>query len=128
MARLPHRYVENHGRARRHQLHRLFREGRGGRVVARYSTGGSQPRGGHYRSLALVGRLPAGLGGGDSAEGQHFHQEISARRGQHSHAVLRILAGLPLNRGKVVFLFINGLFLRPTKNSERQLYEIAELK
>src|SRR5438105_1367214 len=34
-----------------------FAKGTEGRIIARYSTGGSQPIGGHYRSLSLVGKI-----------------------------------------------------------------------
>lgn len=113
-----------------------FAPGAEGRIIARYSTSGSSPRGGNYRSLALVGNIypPAGAGGEVSgAPATFFTQEDLGSTYTNSirDAVLTNSPPIsPWNRGKDAFqLFFIGatLLLADAKNSERQLYEIAEL-
>ena len=113
-----------------------FAKGSEGRILARYSTGGSEPRGGHYRSLALVGKIyPKDAGAKVPMEGPaHFftQEDFGATFSNNiREAVLTNSPPVsPWNRGKdVIFLVINGLTLlsADAKNSERQLYEIAEL-
>jgi len=112
-----------------------FAEGTEGRIIGRYSTGGSSPCGGHYRSLALVGKIYPATGGADvpNAPANFFTQQDIATTFSHS-----ICDGIltnsppvtPWNRGKDIFqLFWIGLALMfaDKRNSERQLYEIAEL-
>ncbi len=114
----------------------FFAPGSEGRILARYSTGGSKPWGGNYRSLALVGKIyPKGSGSEVPLEGpaHFFTQEDLGASFTNSIREAIITNSPPVspwNRGKdVVFLLINGLtlLLADTKNTERQLYEIAEL-
>ena len=113
-----------------------FAKGAEGRIIGRYSTGGSKPWGGHYRSLALVGKIypPAGAGPQPPAAPAHFFTQEDLGATFTNNIREAILTNSPpvspWNRGKdVFFLIINGLTLlvADTKNSERQLYEIAEL-
>lgn len=113
-----------------------FAKGAEGCIIGRYSNGGSKPWGGHYRSLALVGKVyPKGAGAQIPTEGPaHFFAQEDLGATFTNNIREAILTNSPpvspWNRGKdVVFLLINGLTLliADTKNSERQLYEIAEL-
>jgi hypothetical protein len=112
-----------------------FAKGSEGRIIGRYSTGGSKPWGGHYRSLALVGKIypPADKPQLPEAPAHFFTQEDLGSNLTDSirEAVLTNSPPVsPWNRGKdIFFLFVNGLTLlrADTKNTERQLYEIAEL-
>ena len=112
-----------------------FAQGAEGRIIGRYSNGGSKPWGGHYRSLSLIGKIypPAGSPQPPEAPAHFFTQEDlgSTFTNNIREAILTNSPPVsPWNRGKdVLFLIINGLTLlmADTKNSERQLYEIAEL-
>ena len=106
-----------------------------GRVIARYSLGGNQPRGGHYRSLGLVGKLfpPGDTSDGDTPRAHFITQEDLG--GAFTNSVrAAILTNSPpvrvLKRGSGIFAFfwvIVALIRADTEPSERQLYEIAEL-
>jgi hypothetical protein len=114
-----------------------FKSGTEARIIARYSTGGSKPWGGHYRSLALVGKIYSTKDDVTQipTEGPaHFFAQEDLGATFTNNIREAILTNSPpvspWNRGKdIVFLLINGLTLLAgdTKNSERQLYEIAEL-
>ena len=113
-----------------------FAKGSEGRIIGRYSTGGSKPWGGNYRSLALVGKIyrKADAGAQPPEAPAHFftQEDLGATFTNSIHdAILTNSPPVsPWNRRKdVFFLIINGLTLliADTKNSERQLYEIAEL-
>ncbi len=114
-----------------------FEKGKEGRIIGRYSTGGSKPWGGHYRSLALVGKIYSTKDDVTQipTEGpaHFFTQEDLGATFTNSirEAILTNSPPVsPWNRGKdIVFLLINGMTLLAgdTKNTERQLYEIAEL-
>lgn len=113
-----------------------FAPGASGRIIARYSTGGSNPFAGGYRSLSLVGKIYPPEDSGDyppGAPANFFTQEDLGGNRTNS-----IREGLmtnsppvsPWNKGKDLFqLFFIGLILTiaDKRNSERQLYEIAEL-
>jgi hypothetical protein len=113
-----------------------FAPGRQGRVIARYSLGGNRVRGGHYRSLGLVGKLfpPADATAGDTPRAHFITQEDLG--GAFTNSVTEaILTNSPpvslLKRGSGLFAFlpvIVGLLRADTQPSERQLYEIAELE
>ena len=113
-----------------------FAKGAEGRIIGRYSTGGSEARGGHYRSLALVGKIYPKAGPGPQppdAPAHFFTQEDLGANFTNSIREAMLTNSPPVspwNRGKeVFFLLVNGLtlLLADDKNSERQLYEIAEL-
>jgi len=113
-----------------------FAKGAEGRIIGRYSTGGSKPWGGYYRSLALVGKIYPLSGSAAqlaNAPAHFFTQEDLGSTFTNSirEAVLTNSPPVsPWNRGKdIFFLLVNGgtLLLADTKNSERQLYEVAEL-
>jgi hypothetical protein len=112
-----------------------FAKGTEGRIIARYSTGGSQPRGGHHRSLALVGKIYPATGAADvpNAPANFFTQQDIATTFSQSicDGVLTNSPPVtPWNRGKDIFqLLWVGIMLTiaDTRITERQLYEIAEL-
>jgi hypothetical protein len=112
-----------------------FAKGAEGRIIARYSTGGSQPRGGHHRSLSLVGKIypPAGAENAANAPANFFTQQDIATTFSNSirDGILTNSPPVtPLNRGKDIFqLLWLGIVLSiaDTRATERQLYEIAEL-
>ena len=112
-----------------------FAKGSEARIIARYSTGGSQPLGGHYRSLSLVGKIypPADAENVSNAPANFFTQQDIATTFSNSihDAILTNSPPVsPWNRGKDIFqLFWVGIVLAVAdkRNTERQLYEIAEL-
>ena len=111
-----------------------FAKGSEGRIFGRYSTGGSKPWGGHYRSLALVGKIYPPEGQPLSGAPAHFftQEDLGATYSDNIRKaeLTNSPPVSPWNRGKDIgFLLINGLTLlmADAKNSERQLYEIAEL-
>ncbi|MGV3532790.1 MAG: hypothetical protein ACO1QR_10505, partial [Chthoniobacteraceae bacterium] len=113
-----------------------FAKGSEGRIIARYSNGGSIPQGGHYRSLALIGKIyPPGSTAGVPKEGpaHFFTQEDLGANYTNSirEAVLTNSPPVsPWNRGKdLFFLLVNAMTLlrADAKVTERQLYEVAEL-
>jgi hypothetical protein len=112
-----------------------FAQGAEGRIIARYSTGGSQPRGGHHRSLSLVGKIypPAGAKNVAGAPANFFTQQDLATTFSNSirDGILTNSPPVtPLNRGKDIFQllwFSIVLTIADTRITERQLYEIAEL-
>jgi hypothetical protein len=113
-----------------------FAPGAVGRVIARYSLGGNDPRNGRYRSLGLVGKLfpeqdyPQGV-----TPRAHFITQEDLG-GAFTNSVVEVdLTNSPpvtlLKRGYGVFSFLAVIvaLLRADKEpSERQLYEIAELE
>jgi hypothetical protein len=112
-----------------------FAKGVEGRIIGRYSTGGSNPCGGHYRSLALVGKIypPEGSSNDGGVPANFFTQEDLGTNFTNSirDGILTNSPPVsPWKRGKDIFqLFWIGLILTfaDKRNSERQLYEIAEL-
>lgn len=113
-----------------------FAQGAKGRILARYSTGGSNPRAGGFRSLSLVGKIYPPAASGDNLPGapaNFFTQEDIAGTLTDSIRDAFMTNSPPVspwNKGKDIFqLFFIGLILTISdkKNSERQLYEIAEL-
>lgn len=112
-----------------------FAKGGEARVIARYSTGGSEPRGGHHRSLALVGKIypRAGAENIPNAPANFFTQQDIATTFSNSirDGILTNSPPVtPWNRGKDIFqLLWVGIMLTiaDTRITERQLYEIAEL-
>lgn len=113
-----------------------FAPGSVGRVIARYSLGGNDPRNGRYRSLGLVGKLfPAE----DYADGvtprAHFITQEDLG-GAFTNSVIEVdLTNSPpvtlLKRGYGLFSFIAVIvaLIRADKEpAERQLYEVAELE
>jgi hypothetical protein len=111
-----------------------FARGSEGRIIARYSTGGSQPLGGHHRSLSLVGKIypPADAENVPNAPANFFTQQDIATTFSNSirDGILTNSPPVtPWHRGKDIFqLFWIGIVLTvaDTRNTERQLYEIAE--
>jgi hypothetical protein len=113
-----------------------FAPGAAGRVIARYSLGGNDPRNGRYRSLGLVGKLfpEQDYPDGPTPRAHFITQEDLG--GALTNSVIDVdLTNSPpvtlLKRGYGVFSFIAVIFalLRADKEpSERQLYEIAELE
>jgi hypothetical protein len=113
-----------------------FAPGKIGRVVARYSLGGNDPRNGRNRSLGLVGKIfpekddPEGI-----SDRAHFITQEDLG-GAYTNSVLEVnLTNSPpvtlLKRGYGVFSFIAVIaaLLRADKQpAERQLYEVAELE
>ena len=113
-----------------------FAKGAEGRIIGRYSNGGSEPWGGHYRSLSLIGKIypPAGSPQPPEAPAHFFTQENLGSTLTNSIREAILTNSPPVSpwnrRGKdFIFLIINGatLFKADTKISERQLYEVAEL-
>jgi hypothetical protein len=112
-----------------------FTKGSEARIIARYSTGGSQPFGGHYRSLSLVGKIypRTDAKGVPNAPANFFTQQDIATTFSNSirDGILTNSPPVtPWNRSKDIFqLFWIGIMLTvaDTRISERQLYEIAEL-
>jgi hypothetical protein len=108
-----------------------FAKGSVGRVIARYSTGGSEPRGGNFRSLAMVGKLYPERGPGGPV---HFIvQEDIAGNYTTSIREAKLTNSTPVTPWKSrdpLGLFLIGvtLLFADKKNTERQLYEIAELE
>jgi hypothetical protein len=112
-----------------------FAPGSKGRVIARYSLGGNDPRNGRYRSLGLVGKIFPLT---DSPDGvtkrAHFITQEDLG-GAYTESVIDVqLTNSPpvtlLKRGYGVFSFLAVIFalLRADREpSERQLYEVAEL-
>ena len=113
-----------------------FAPGKVGRVIARYSLGGSDPRNGHYRSLGLVGKLfpehdyPEGV-----TDRAHFITQEDLGGALTNSVVEAELTNSPpvtlSKRGYGVFSFIVVIvaLLRADKQpAERQLYEVAELE
>ena len=112
-----------------------FAKGAEGRIIGRYSNGGSKPWGGHYRSLSLIGKIypPKDSPQPPEAPAHFFTQEDLGSTVTNSirEAIMTNSPPItPWNRGKdIFFLIVNGLTLlmADTKNSERQLYQVAEL-
>lgn len=114
-----------------------FAKGAEGRIIGRYSSGGSNSRGGHYRSLALVGKIyPPAPSPNEppAAPANFFAQEDLGTTLTDSIREALLTNSPPVspwNRGKDAFqlLFIGMILtVADKKNSERQLYEIAELE
>jgi hypothetical protein len=113
-----------------------FAPGRVGRVIARYSLGGNDPRNGRYRSLGLVGKVfpPEDYSNGTTPRAHFITQEDLG--GAFTNSVVEVdLTNSPpvtlLKRGYGLFSFIAVIvaLLRADKQpAERQLYEIAELE
>ena len=113
-----------------------FAPGRVGRVIARYSLGGNDPRNGRYRSLGLVGKVfpPEDYSNGITPRAHFITQEDLG--GAFTNSVVEVdLTNSPpvtlLKRGYGLFSFIAVIIalLRADKQpAERQLYEIAELE
>lgn len=113
-----------------------FAPGKVGRVIARYSLGGNDPRNRHYRSLGLVGKLfpeydyPEGV----TDRANFITQEDLGGALTNSVAEVDLTNSPPvtlLKRGYGVFSFIVVIvaLLRADKQpAERQLYEVAELE
>ena len=113
-----------------------FAPGAMGRVVARYSLGGNDPRNGRNRSLGLVGKIfplqddPTG-----NTPRAHFITQEDLG-GAFTNSVVDVdLTNSPpvtlLKRGPGLFAFlavIVGLLRADREPSERQLYEVAELE
>lgn len=113
-----------------------FAKGAEGRFIGRYSTGGSNSRGGHYRSLSLTGKIypPAHSGNQPPATPANFftQEDIATTLTDSIREALLTNSPpvSPWNRGKDIFqlLFIGMILtVADKRNSERQLYEIAEL-
>lgn len=113
----------------------FFARGSEGRVIARYSLGGNQPKGGHARSLGLVGKV---FPQEDAADGvtprAHFiTQEDLGGAYTRSVADATLTNSPPVSllmRGSGIFGFlavVHALTLSDEQPSERQLYELAEL-
>jgi hypothetical protein len=113
-----------------------FAPGKVGRVVARYSLGGNDPRNGRNRSLGLVGKIfphrdyPEGI-----TPRAHFITQEDLG-GAFTDSILDVdLTNSPpvslQKRGSGLFAFlavIVALLRADRQPSERQLYEIAELE
>lgn len=112
-----------------------FAPGRTGRVIARYSVGGSDPEGGNHRSLGLVGKLfPQSDPEHGVAPRAHFITQEDLGGTLTDSIRQAVLTNSPpvtlLNRGRGLpaFLAVVVALMRADKQpSERQLYEIAEL-
>lgn len=113
-----------------------FAPGKKGRVIARYSLGGNEPRNGHYRSLGLVGKL---FPQQDSADGPtpraHFiTQEDLGGAFTNSIKEVELANSPPVTLWKRKFgllpflVVIRALMEADEEPAERQLYEIAELE
>ncbi|HKP93205.1 MAG TPA: hypothetical protein VJS88_04860, partial [Chthoniobacterales bacterium] len=113
-----------------------FAAGSTGRVIARYSLGGNDPRNGRNRSIGLVGKLFPDRDDpkGNTPRANFITQEDLG--GAFTNSVVEVdLTNSPpvslLKRGYGVFSFIaiTLALLRADKQpAERQLYEIAELE
>ena len=112
-----------------------FAPGKVGRVIARYSLGGNDPRNGRFRSLGLVGKI---FPEHDYAEGITGRANFITQEdlgGAFTNSVLEVdLTNSPpvtlLKRGYGLFSFLVVILalLRADKQpAERQLYEVAEL-
>src|SRR5205085_549893 len=113
-----------------------FAPGKAGRVIARYSLGGNDPRNGRYRSLGLVGKLFPEQGHPEAiTDRAHFITQEDLG-GAFTNSVVEVdLTNSPpvtlLKRGYGLFSFIAVIIalLRADKQpAERQLYEVAELE
>ena len=113
-----------------------FAPGMVGRVIARYSLGGNDPRNGRNRSLGLVGKIfPLQDGPGGITPRAHFITQEDLG-GAFTNSVRDVdLTNSPpvtlLKRGSGVFAFlvvIIALLKADRQPSERQLYEVAELE
>ncbi|HYR21509.1 MAG TPA: hypothetical protein VEP30_01115 [Chthoniobacterales bacterium] len=113
-----------------------FAPGMVGRVIARYSLGGNDPRNGRNRSLGLVGKIfPLQDGPGGITPRAHFITQEDLG-GAFTNSILDVdLTNSPpvtlLKRGSglLAFLVVIVALLRADRQpSERQLYEIAELE
>jgi hypothetical protein len=112
-----------------------FAPGSVGRVIARYSLGGNDPRNGRYRSLGLVGKIfPPADNEDEITDRAHFITQEDLG-GAYTESVIDVqLTNSPpvtlLKRGYGVFSFlavIVALLRADREPSERQLYEVAEL-
>lgn len=113
-----------------------FAPGKVGRVLARYSLGGNDPRNGRNRSLGLVGKIfPIhDYPDGDTPRANFITQEDLG--GAFTNSIIDVdLTNSPpvtlLKRGSGVFAFlvvILALIRADQEPSERQLYEVAELE
>lgn len=113
-----------------------FARGAEGRVIARYSTGGSQPLGGHRRSLALVGKIYPRNDAAENVYNAPAHFITQENFGFNFTNSIRdaVLTNSPpvspWRRGTDIFTLLwigTILTIADTRNTERQLYEIAEL-
>ena len=113
-----------------------FARGAEGRIIARYSTGGSQSLGGHRRTLALVGKIYPPKDASQDVPGVPAHFFTQENFGFNFTNSIRdaVLTNSPpvspWKRGTDIFtlLWIGvTLAIADKQNTERQLYEIAEL-
>jgi hypothetical protein len=113
-----------------------FAPGRIGRVIARYSLGGNDPRNGRYRSIGLVGKVfpPEDYASGITPRANFITQEDLGGAFTNSVVEVDLTNSPPVTlwkRGYGVFSFIVVIIalLRADKQpAERQLYEVAELE
>ncbi len=112
-----------------------FAPGKVGRVIARYSLGGNDPRNGRNRSLGLVGKIfPMQDQGRGTPRANFITQEDLG--GAYTDSIKEaIMTNSPpvtlLKRGSGIFGFlvvIIALMRTDKQPSERQLYEVAELE
>ncbi|MEP6808779.1 MAG: hypothetical protein ABI992_00925 [Chthoniobacterales bacterium] len=112
-----------------------FAKGQVGRVIARYSLGGNDPRSGHNRSHGLIGKI---FPMADSADGMtpraHFVTQEDLGGTLTNSIIEVLLTNSPpvtfLKRGSGLFAFlvvVVSLFRADRQPAERQLYEVAEL-
>lgn len=113
-----------------------FAPGKRGRVIARYSLGGNEPRGGHHRSLGLAGKVfadPADVTPDQPDRGHFITQDDLGGTLTTSVTQVELTNSPPvtlLNRGAGLFAFLPVIFALAKSDkqpAERQLYEIAEL-
>ncbi|MDB6174931.1 MAG: hypothetical protein JWL59_4242 [Chthoniobacteraceae bacterium] len=112
-----------------------FAPGKSGRVIARYSLGGNDPRNGRNRSMGLIGKLfPLEDEEGKPTPRAHFvTQEDLGGAFTRSITEVELTNSPPvtlLKRGSGLFAFlivILGLSRADNQPSERQLYQVAEL-
>ena len=113
-----------------------FAPGSVGRVIARYSLGGNDPRNGHNRSLGLVGKVfpSRDTAGHDTPRANFITQEDLGGALTRSITEVELTNSPPvtlLKRGPGLFAFlvvIAALLRADRQPAERQLYEIAELE
>jgi len=113
-----------------------FAPGRIGRVIARYSLGGNDPRNGRYRSIGLVGKVfpPEDYASGITPRANFITQEDLGGAFTNSVVEVDLTNSPPVTlwkRGYGLFSFIVVIIalLRADKQpAERQLYEVAELE
>jgi hypothetical protein len=113
-----------------------FAPGKTGRVIARYSLGGNDPRNGHNRSLGMVGKLfpPSDPVDGPAQRAHFVVQEDLGGARTHSITEVDMTNSPPVTlhkrgAGLLAFLVVVVALVRADKQpSERQLYQVAELE